>query len=83
MKNHKTVHVKYFALLREQAGVSKETLTTDAPTLKELYQELSMKHQFSLDISLVRASVNAQYQNIEMFLTEGDEIVFIPPVAGG
>lgn len=83
MKNHKKVHVKYFALLREQAGLSKETLTTDATTLKELYQELSMKYHFSLDISLVRASLNAQYQNIETFLTEGDEIVFIPPVAGG
>ena len=77
------VKVQYFAILREQRGLSAETLETDAETARALYEELQNKHSFSLKPELVKASINLQFSPLETALQEGDQIVFIPPVAGG
>jgi molybdopterin converting factor small subunit len=77
------VTVQYFAILREQRGLSAETLETAAETARALYEELREKHSFSLKPELVKASVNLQISPLETALKEGDEIVFVPPVAGG
>ena len=42
------INVQYYALLREQAGRSEETLVTTARTPRELYEELRERHPFSL-----------------------------------
>jgi len=34
-----TVHIQYFAILREQRGVARETLSTSATTTAALYDE--------------------------------------------
>jgi molybdopterin converting factor small subunit len=78
-----SVHVQYFAVLREQRGCSAETLTTAAKTPRELFAELSERHGFSLDPTMVRASVNLEFVPMDRALRNGDAIVFIPPVAGG
>ena len=44
----KTVHVQYFAILREQRGVAAEKLATEAATPGALYDELRARHGFSL-----------------------------------
>lgn len=77
------VTVQYFAILREQRGLSSETLETGALTAGDLYAELRAKHSFSLKPELVKASVNLQLRPLETVLRDGDQIVFIPPVAGG
>lgn len=79
----KTVHIHYFAILREQAGCSNETVTTDVPDLKALYQEIADKHGFTLEVSQIRVACDNQYQPIETPLSEGMTLTFIPPVAGG
>ena len=79
----RTVEITYFAILREQRGVSCETLGTTARTPTELYKELSARHNFSLDPSLVRAAVNGVFVPMDAALSDGDNLVFIPPVAGG
>jgi molybdopterin converting factor subunit 1 len=78
-----TIHIQYFAVLREQRGASAETVRTSARTAKELYDELAARHHMQLDPGLVRASVNLEFRQMDTVLKDGDHIVFIPPVAGG
>jgi len=77
------VKVQYYALLREQAGRSDETLSTRARTPRELYEELRKRHPFTLAPEVLRVAVNAEFGDWSQPLAEGDAIVFIPPVAGG
>ena len=78
-----TVHVQYFAILREQRGVSQEKLSTNAASPGALYEELRSRHHFTLPADRVRAAVNDAFVDSAAPLREGDRIVFIPPVAGG
>lgn len=77
------ITVQYYALLREQAGRSAETLITEARTPRELYAELAKRHPFSLAPEMLRVAVNAEFGDWSQPLAEGDAVVFIPPVAGG
>jgi molybdopterin synthase sulfur carrier subunit len=78
-----TVHIQYFAILREQRGVSQEKLATNAASPGALYEELRSRHHFTLPADRVRAAVNDTFVDAAAPLREGDRIVFIPPVAGG
>lgn len=78
-----TVHVQYFAILREQRGLNEEKLATAAATPAALYEELRARHGFSLPGDRVRAAVNDAFVAGDAALREGDRVVFIPPVAGG
>lgn len=78
-----TLDVHYFAILREQRGLSQEKLTTAAATPAALYEELRTRHGFTLPGDRVRAAVNDAFVDAAAPLRDGDRIVFIPPVAGG
>ena len=77
------IRVQYYALLREQAGRSDETLSTRARTPIELYTELAARYPFTLPADLLRVAVNAEFGDWTQPLKAGDAVVFIPPVAGG
>lgn len=77
------IRVQYYALLREQAGRSDETLTTRARTPRELYAELSARYPFTLPADMLRVAVNGEFGEWSQPLKAGDAVVFIPPVAGG
>jgi molybdenum cofactor guanylyltransferase len=79
----KKIRVQYFALLREQAGRSDESLTTSASTPRELYEELRKRYPFSLAPEMLRVAVNTEFGDWSQPLVDGDAVVFIPPVAGG
>ena len=76
------LHLHYYALLREQAG-RRQRRSTRAATPAALYAELAARHGFRLPASQLRVAVNAAFSDWEQALADGDEIVFIPPVAGG
>ena len=78
-----TLRIQYFAILREQRGLTTETLTTAAATPAALYDELRARHGFTLPGDRVRAAVNDEFVAASAPLREGDRVVFIPPVAGG
>jgi len=78
-----TIRVQYYALLREQAGRSDETLTTSARDARELYAELSQRYPFTLPVDMLRVAINAEFRDWSQPLKAGDAVVFIPPVAGG
>lgn len=77
------ITVRYFAILREQRGLSREELTTTAANPHALYEELRAGHGFTLPADRVRAAINGEFAAANAPLREGDDIVFIPPVAGG
>ncbi|MBW8780704.1 MAG: MoaD/ThiS family protein [Verrucomicrobia bacterium] len=79
----KTLRVQYFAILREQRGQAEETLSTTAGDAAALYEELRAKHGFTLPVARLRAAVNGEFAAWPAPLKDGDEVVFIPPVAGG
>ncbi len=79
----KTIRVQYFAILREQRGLSEESVRTASATAAALYEELRLRHGFSLPGDRVRAAINGDFVPAGAGLGEGDTVVFIPPVAGG
>ncbi|MFT4554295.1 MAG: molybdopterin converting factor subunit 1 [Chlamydiales bacterium] len=83
MEQVKEIHVRYFAALKEQAGISQESLKTSATTARELYRDLEKSHRFSLSEKHLKVAVNQEYQDLDYCLHSGDSLVFIPPVAGG
>ena len=77
------IRVQYYALLREQAGRSDETLSTRSRTPRELYAELAARYPFTLPADMLRVAINAEFGDWSQPLRAGDAVVFIPPVAGG
>ncbi len=77
------LHVRLFAVLREQAGCSNLELDTTARTPADLYAELQTRHPLTFPAALLRVSVNERYADMAAPLAAGDRVVFIPPVAGG
>jgi len=78
-----TVKISYYALFREQAGCNEETRPLDVPTAGALYVQLQSIHGFSLPVSRLRVAVNDVFVSWDSPLSDGDHVVFIPPVAGG
>lgn len=77
------LRLRYYALLREQAGRQDETVDTEAQTASALYAELAARHGFRLPQAQLKVAVNAAFADWSTPLADGDEVVFIPPVAGG
>ncbi len=75
--------IQYFALMREQAGRSEETLETLAATPADLYAELTDRYRFTLSREQLKVAVNSDFSDWSRPLVAGDSVVFIPPVAGG
>jgi len=77
------LRITYYALLREQAGLSSETIESTATDGASLYAELAARHGFRLAPAQLRVAVNGDFADWSRPLADGDEVVFIPPVAGG
>jgi sulfur-carrier protein len=83
MTASRQVHIRFFAVLREQAGVAALDVTTSARTPAELYLELTATRGLKLPATLLRVALNDRYATMDTPLQPGDRVVFIPPVAGG
>ena len=77
------VKVRFFAALREKVGASEEWVETSAQNATELFHQLNNQYHFPLDISHLKVSINRHYQDWNTGIKADDEIVFLPPVAGG
>ena len=77
------IHIRFFAVLREQAGCSALTVATASLTPTDLYAELQTSHALIFPARLLRVSINERYAEMTTPLAAGDRVVFIPPVAGG
>jgi molybdopterin converting factor small subunit len=84
MPNHaKKVTIQYYAVLREQRGLSYEEILTDASTALDVYRELQQRHGFHLTPEFLKVAVNREFRPVESPIQDSDTLVFIPPVAGG
>ena len=77
------VRLRYFAVLREHAGISFEERETISTTVEELYGEIKAEKGFDLEKEFIRVACNGDFVDLNCSLSDGDEVVFIPPVAGG
>jgi molybdopterin-guanine dinucleotide biosynthesis protein A len=77
------INVRYFALLREQAGRGSEALQTAARTPQELYEQLQRQRGLQLAPQFLRVAVNDEFGEWQQPLADGDTVAFLPPVAGG
>jgi molybdopterin converting factor small subunit len=77
------VTAQYFAVFRERAGCGREALDTAAGTAAELFDEVAARHGFADARDRCKVAINGQLAGWDSALSQGDEILFFPPVAGG
>lgn len=77
------VTILYFARLKAEAHVDRETVETDAVTVEELYQNRQQAHGLDLPFSQLRAAVNESFCEGGTELRDGDVVAFMPPMSGG
>ena len=76
-----TIHVKYFASLRESIGRGSDDVHVGGSvTVEELWKRAT-KNMQRPDNLLV--AVNQEYANFSNKVKDGDEVAFFPPVTGG
>ncbi len=79
----KTVTVRYFALFRENAGISEETLSLDAATTRDIFEATHDRHGSSEPVGHCKVAVNDEMANWDTVVNDGDTVLLFPPVAGG
>ena len=74
----------FFAALRDAAQTAERSFTVQAETLSvdALLRELRVDLP-EIDRPDVRVAVNHEFVSRDHQISDGDEIAFIPPVAGG
>ena len=81
------VTVRYFASIREAAGISSEAVETQATTLAQLRDELIARADAGAAAlargRAVRMALNQVMGDESTALSEGCEVAFFPPVTGG
>ena len=79
----KNITVTYFAQLRELTGTGSESIQTDCETPAGVFEEIRAKHHIPLKRKGMMVAVNGDFTDWTHPLADGEEVVFIPPVAGG
>ena len=79
------IRLLYFAVLRDIAGRSDDVVELPEGTrAADVWQRLRDEHAALRDyIQPPMIAVNESYVNADEPLHDGDELAFIPPVAGG
>ncbi len=78
------VRVRFFARLREQAGVEIEPRQMPpGSTLADVYDVSRRAHPALPEREGVRAALNQEFADWTIKVSDGDEVAFIPPVSGG
>jgi molybdopterin converting factor subunit 1 len=79
------IRLLFFAVLRDIAGRSEDVLELpDGTRASDVWQRLRDEHAALRDyIQPPMIAVNESYASADQPLHDGDELAFIPPVAGG
>ncbi len=81
------VNVLYFAWVRERIGIPKESVETNAATVRELVFELRQREErydiaFS-DLDSLRVALDQDLVDFDAPLAGAKEVAFFPPMTGG
>jgi len=79
----KTITVKYFAMFREHAGVSEETLELDIATALDVFEQTRSRHGSSEPTGHCKVAINDEMADWTASVRDGDIVLLFPPVAGG
>ncbi|HEX6087214.1 MAG TPA: molybdopterin converting factor subunit 1 [Thermoanaerobaculia bacterium] len=80
-----TVRLLFFAVLRDIAGTDQRELAlVEGTTAHDVWQSLRGEYAKLSDYTQPpMIAINETYATPETVLRDGDELAFIPPVAGG
>lgn len=83
--SHITIHLRYFAQMREELGRGEETRSVPADTTAgDLFDAVTEGHSSLTGMKpATMLMVNQEYVEAAHSLSDGDEVAFIPPVSGG
>jgi molybdopterin converting factor small subunit len=79
----RTIHLRYFAVLKEERGLTEETFVTELENPLAIFEKLNSEFHFSIDQTKCRVAINDEFVPWDQKLCDGDQVVFIPPVSGG
>lgn len=77
------VTARYFAAFRDRVGRDAEPLRTRAGTAGELYAEIAALHGFADSMTRCKVAINDEFADWSTQLSDGDTVLFFPPVGGG
>lgn len=77
------LRVEYFAVFREQSGCDNEEILTELESVKQVFEFLSDKYNFSDSIKNCKVAINGNLVDWDYLIRENDTVFFFPPVAGG
>lgn len=82
-----TLHLLYFAWLRERIGLPRESVETQAATVADLVTELrGREERYALafsDLASVRVALDQEMAGFDAPLAGVREVAFFPPMTGG
>lgn len=79
----KTIKVRYFAVFREHAGISEETLSLDAATAIDVFEQTKGRHGSGEPAGHCKVAINDAMADWSSPVADGDTVLLFPPVAGG
>ena len=79
----KQIKVRYFAAFREATQTESERLQTEAETPSALFAECAVRFEQLQNYSAAMVAINDDMADWDSALSDGDEVLFFPPVAGG
>ena len=77
------ITILYFGQLRQNAGIARESVSTEAATLAELWEDRSKALGFTFSRKSLRFARNEDLCDPDSRIQNGDTIAFMPPMAGG
>ena len=79
----KSITVRYFALFREHAGISGETVSLEADTAADVFASLKHRHGSTEPLGHCKVAINDAMADWSTPVHDGDVVLLFPPVAGG
>jgi len=77
------IRIVAFGIAKEIMDGKKHELDLEASTVEELKEHLFKNYAGFQKLNSLAFAVNEEYQDGSFQLSENDEVVLIPPVAGG
>ena len=78
------IEIMAFGIARDIFGASTIRIKAeDGSTVKELLENLQTTYPPLQELRSVAIAINTEYASMDQVIKSGDEVVIIPPVAGG